>query len=54
MKAGKALHVWDNMPKEKQEAMMKQASNAEIKDALADGAEKGKPRQRRAKAPFST
>jgi hypothetical protein len=38
MKAGKALHVWDEMPKEKQEAMMKQASNAEIKDALSDGA----------------
>ena len=38
MKAGKALHVWDNMPKENQEAMMKQASNAEIKDALSDGA----------------
>lgn len=38
MQAGKALHVWDNMPKEKQEAMMKQASNAEIKDALSDGA----------------
>jgi hypothetical protein len=38
MKAGKALHVWDNMPKEKQEAMMKQASNAEIKDSLSDGA----------------
>lgn len=47
MKAGKALHVWDNMPKEKQEAMMKQASNAEIKDALADGAGKGKPRQKK-------
>lgn len=46
MKAGKALHVWDNMPKEKQEAMMKQASNAEIKDALSDGAGKGKPRQK--------
>lgn len=46
MKAGKALHVWDNMPKEKQEAMMAQASNAEIKDALADGAGKGKPRQK--------
>lgn len=39
MKAGKALHVWDNMPKEKQEAMMKQASNAEIKDSLGDGAD---------------
>ena len=39
MKAGKALHVWDNMPKEKQEAMMKQASNAEIKDALGEGAD---------------
>lgn len=39
MKAGKALHVWDNMPREKQEAMMKQASNAEIKDALGDGAD---------------
>lgn len=38
MKAGKALHVWDDMPQEKQEAMMKQASNAEIKDALSDGA----------------
>lgn len=38
MKAGKAIHVWDNMPKEKQEAMMKQASNTEIKDSLSDGA----------------
>lgn len=47
MKAGKALHVWDNMPKEKQEAMMKQANNAEIKDALSDGAGKGKPRQKK-------
>lgn len=47
MKAGKALHVWDNMPKEKQEAMMKQASNAEIKDALSDGVGKGKPRQKK-------
>ena len=47
MKAGKALHVWDNMPKEKQEAMMAQASHAEIKDALADGAGKGKPRQKK-------
>lgn len=47
MKAGKALHVWDNMPKEKQEAMMKQASNTEIKDALSDGAGKGKPRQKK-------
>ena len=47
MKAGKALHVWDNMPKEKQEAMMKQASNAEIKDALGEGAGKGKPRQKK-------
>lgn len=47
MKAGKALHVWDNMPKEKQEAMMAQASNAEIKDALANGAGKGKPRQKK-------
>ena len=47
MKAGKALHVWDNMPKEKQEVMMKQASNAEIKDALSDGAGKGKPRQKK-------
>lgn len=42
MKAGKALHVWDDMPQEKQEALMKQASNAEIKDALSDGAGKGK------------
>ena len=47
MKAGKALHVWDEMPREKQEAMMAQASNAEIKDALADGAGKGKPRQKK-------
>lgn len=47
MKAGKALHVWDNMPKTQQEAMMAQASNAEIKDALADGAGKGKPRQKK-------
>lgn len=47
MKAGKALHVWDNMPKEKQEALMEQASNAEIKDALSDGAGKGKPRQKK-------
>lgn len=47
MKAGKALHVWDEMPQEKQEAMMKQASNAEIKDALSDGAGKGKPRQKK-------
>lgn len=47
MKAGKALHVWDNMPKEKQEAMMKQASNAEIKDALSDGAGKGKPQMKK-------
>lgn len=47
MKAGKALHVWDEMPQEKQEAMMKQASNAEIKDALSDGTGKGKPRQKK-------
>lgn len=47
MKAGKALHVWDEMPQEKQKAMMKQASNAEIKDALSDGAGKGKPRQKK-------
>lgn len=47
MKAGKALHVWDEMPQEKQEAMMKQASNAEIKDALSDVAGKGKPRQKK-------
>lgn len=47
MKAGKALHVWDDMPQEKQEAMMKQASNAEIKDALSDSAGKGKPRQKK-------
>lgn len=47
MKAGKALHVWDNIPKTQQEAMMAQASNAEIKDALADGAGKGKPRQKK-------
>jgi hypothetical protein len=46
MKAGKALHVWDEMPQEKQEAMMKQASNAEIKDSLGEGAGKGKPRQK--------
>lgn len=47
MKAGKALHVWDEMPQEKQEVMMKQASNAEIKDSLGEGAGKGKPRQKK-------
>ena len=47
MKAGKALHVWDNMPKEKQEAMMKQANNAEIKDALSNGPGKGKPQMKK-------
>lgn len=47
MKAGKALHVWDEMPQEKQEAMMKQASNAEINDSLGEGAGKGKPRQKK-------
>lgn len=47
MKAGKALHVWDNMPETQQEAMMKQASNAEIKDSLGEGAGKGKPRQKK-------
>ena len=47
MKAGKALHVWDNMPKEKQEAMMKQANNAEIKDALSNGPGKGKPQPKK-------
>lgn len=47
MKAGKALHVWDEMPETQQDAMMKQASNAEIKDALSDGAGKGKPRQKK-------
>ena len=47
MKAGKALHVWDDMPKEKQEAMMKQASNAEIKDSLGEGVKNGKPRQKK-------
>ena len=47
MKSGKALHVWDEMPETQQEAMMKQASNAEIKDALSDGAGKGKPRQKK-------
>lgn len=47
MKARKALYVWDEMSQEKQEAMMKQASNAEIKDALSDGAGKGKPRQKK-------
>lgn len=46
MKAGKALHVWDEMPQEKQEAMMKQASNAEIKDALSNGPGKGKPQMK--------
>lgn len=47
MKAGKALHVWDEMPQEKQEAMMKQASNAEIKDALSNGPGKGKPQMKK-------
>lgn len=47
MKAGKALHVWDEMPETQQEAMMKQASNAEIKDSLGEGAKNGKPRQKK-------
>lgn len=47
MKAGKALHVWDEMPEAQQEAIMKQASNAEIKDSLGEGAGKGKPRQKK-------
>ena len=47
MKAGKALHVWDDMPEAQQEAMMKQASNAEIKDSLGEGSGKGKPRQKK-------
>lgn len=47
MKAGKALHVWDEMPQEKQEAMMKQASNAEIKDSLSNGPGKGKPQPKK-------
>ena len=47
MKAGKALHVWDEMPKEKQEAMMKQANNAEIKDSLSNGPGKGKPQMKK-------
>jgi hypothetical protein len=45
MKAGKSLHTWDEMPKEKQEAMMQQATNADIKNALGDM--KGKPRQKK-------
>lgn len=47
MKAGKALYVWDDMPEEKQEAMMKQASNAEIKDSLSNGPGKGKPQPKK-------
>ena len=47
MKAGKALHVWDEMPETQQEAMMKQASNAEIKDALSNGPGKGKPHRKK-------
>ena len=53
MKAGKALHVWDEMPQEKQEAMMKQASNAEIKDSLGEGAGKGKPRPKKDESPIA-
>lgn len=47
MKAGKALHVWDDMPETQQEAMMKQASNAEIKDSLSHGPGKGKPQMKK-------
>lgn len=47
MKAGKALHVWDEKPETQQEAMMKQASNAEIKDALSNGPGKGKPQMKK-------
>lgn len=49
MKAGKALHVWDEMPQEKQEAMMKQASNAEIKDALGEEADLSSEEDNRSK-----
>ena len=45
MKAGKALHVWDNMPKEQQEAMMSQATGKEIKNALSEN--KGKPKRKK-------
>lgn len=47
MKAGKTLHVWDDMPETQQEAMMKQASNAEIKDSLSNGPGKGKPQMKK-------
>lgn len=45
MKAGKALHVWDEMPKEKQDAIKEQASAEDVKNALSEnGGEEGKKR----------
>lgn len=51
MKAGKALHVWDSMPKEKQDAIMRQATGEDIKNALSDKGS-GKPRMKKGESPI--
>lgn len=51
MKAGKALHVWDNMSKDKQDAIMRQATGDDIKNALSDKG-RGKPRMKKGESPI--
>ena len=51
MKAGKALHVWDNMSKDKQDAIMRQATGDDIKNALSDKGS-GKPRMKKGESPI--
>lgn len=51
MKAGKALHVWDNMSKDKQDAIMRQATGDDIKNALSDK-DSGKPRMKKGESPI--
>lgn len=51
MKAGKALHVWDNMSKDKQDAIMRQATDDDIKNALSDKGS-GKPRMKKGESPI--
>lgn len=51
MKAEKALHVWDNMSKDKQDAIMRQATGDDIKNALSDKGS-GKPRMKKGESPI--
>ena len=51
MKAGKALHVWDNMSKDKRDAIMRQATGDDIKNALSDKGS-GKPRMKKGESPI--